>query len=300
MDLAIKTFYTVANLGSFSKAAEAMYISQSAVSYTIKKLEKEIGVELFERKSNTVCLTPAGEVLFEYAQEYLNKWEELKEELNKYNNDSAGTLKIGVASLISDNVIQVVLQQIKQKVPGIDIIMIVGNSHDLMEKMRNNEIDFAFVSEPIVSDNYCVIPFCDDELVLIVNPHHPWTKLPSISCEDLKSMPYISREEGSGGRKIIEANLKEIGIIYSDLNIAFTVGSTDAVKHVVENGKGFSFVSAMSVQKEVENGMLHTVKVDNLIMKRKFILVNKKSTLRTKFKKLFFDEIVDITNTSTE
>lgn len=301
MNLPIKIFYTVARLGSFSRTAEELFISQSAVSYTVKKLERELNVELFDRSNNSVRLTPAGEILYEYARAHLLRWDELLELLGEYQKiGSVGMLNIGVAVLISDYVIQNILQPFKQKAQGVDVTMLVGNSNTMMEKLRGNRIDFAFVSEPIPAHNLCVIPVHCDELALIVNRDHPWRNLGSISADMLGSMPYISREEGSGLRKSIESNLREKGIEPVSLPVGLTVGSTDQVIQSVENGLGYSFVSSLSVQRQVERGILRSVRVEGLAMTRRFLMVAKKSTLRVPLKKRFFDKVVETANLETD
>ena len=163
--------------------------------------------------------------------------------------------------------------------------MLIGDSHELIIKLQQKEIDLAVVSEPVTLKNYNVLHFFDDEIVPIVNISHEWADEKIIMVDDLFKKPLISREEGSGSRKIFEKFLRQNKLDPRLLNISFSLGSAEAVKAAVINGMGYGVISKIAIQDELSRQILKIVNVNQMKMNRNFLILfspEKKENIRFK------------------
>ncbi|MDI7260643.1 MAG: selenium metabolism-associated LysR family transcriptional regulator [Thermodesulfobacteriota bacterium] len=282
-DFRLKVFITVAELQSFTKAGEVLYITQPAVSFQIKSLEEEFGVRLFNREQNKVVLTDIGKVLYNYAKEIFKIYEEAKEEISKLTNSLKGKLIIGVTSIIGKYYLPVVIEAFKQRYPDVEILAQISNTEKIIKSLLQNTLDLCIVSEPLslYGDSFLYLPYIKDNLVLIVPSNHRWVSRRSIPFEELLEEPFIIREEGSGTRDIIEQYLREKGKGLEDLNIIMALGSTEAIKGAVDSGVGVSILSKCAIKIELKIGSIKIVKIEGMEMFQNFIIVYPK-----KFQKL--------------
>lgn len=274
-DFRLKVFCTVAELHSFTKAGEVLYITQPAVSFQIKSLEEEFGVRLFNRDQNKVVLTEVGKVLFNYSKEILKIYEEAKEEIGKITDSFKSKLIIGVTSIIGKYYLPVVIEAFKQKYPDVEVLTQISNTERIIKSLLQNTLDLCIVSESLYSygEPFIYLPYVKDKLVLIVPSKHRWVGKRSITLEELIEEPFILREEGSGTRDIIEQYLREKGKEVEDLNIIMTLGSTEAVKGAVESGVGVSIISNCAIKLELKVGSIKIVEIESMKMFQDFIIV---------------------------
>lgn len=273
MESRLKIFYTVAQLKSFTKAAQVLNLTQPAITFQIKNLEDHFQTRLFYRDANKISLTPSGKVFFRHVKNILDEYETAKKEIAKVSGKIRGEIRIGIASLLGKYLLPKLIGHFKNEHSLIEISMLVGNSGKLIQELKEHALDLVIVSEPISAQHFIVRPFLDDELVVIINPHHKWAQREFIEMDDLLTESFIDREEGSGTREVFKNFLSTRNISLKNLNIILTMGGSEAVKSAVESGVAYGIVSNMAVSREIKMGLLKQVKIKDVVLKRKFLIV---------------------------
>lgn len=273
MDFRLEIFHAVARVRSFTKAAEILNLTQPAITFQIKNLEEEFSTRLFNRDQNRITLTETGKILFRYAEKILEEYAKAHDEIAKITDALSGEVRIGVASLLGKYLLPKLIGSFKQRYPHITIIMLVGDSAHLIQKIQEHTVDLIIVSEPFSLKNFVVKPFIDDEIVVIVNPEHKWANRKHIEIEDFLKEPFIAREYGSGLREVFKNFLSSKNINLKSLKIVMTLGSSEALKSAVESGIGYSIISNMAVKREIELGLMKQVSVKDMNLKRRFFVV---------------------------
>lgn len=273
MDFRLKIFHTVARVKSFTKTAEILGLTQPAITFQMKNLEEEFRTRLFNRDQNRITLTETGKILCRYAEKILGEYENANIEIAKITGRLGGEIRIGVASLLGRYFLPKLIGKFKQKYPNIKIIMLVGNSAQLIQEIQEHTVDLVIVSEPVSLKNFVVKPFIDDEIVVIIHPEHKWAVRRHIEVEDFFNEPFIAREPGSGLREVYKNFLNSRNISLKNLNVVLTLGSSEALKSAVESGVGYSIISNIAVKREVELGLLKQVPVKEMNLKRRFLVV---------------------------
>ena len=273
MESRLKIFHTVAQLKSFTKAAQVLNLTQPAITFQIKNLEDHFQTRLFYRDANKISLTPSGKVFFRHVKNILDEYETAKKEIAKVSGKIRGEIRIGIASLLGKYLLPKLIGHFKNEHSLIEISMLVGNSGKLIQELKAHALDLVIVSEPISAQHFIVRPFLDDELVVIINPHHKWAQREFIEMDDLLTESFIDRVEGSGTREVFKNFLSTRNISLKNLNIILTMGGSEAVKSPVESGVAYGIVSNMAVRRDIEMGLLKQVKIKDVVLKRKFLIV---------------------------
>lgn len=273
MESRLKIFHTVAQLKSFTKAAQVLNLTQPAITFQIKNLEDHFQTRLFYRDANKISLTPSGKVLFRHVEIILNEYENAKKEIAKVSGKLRGEIRIGIASLLGKYLMPKLIGHFKNEHSLIEISMLVGNSGKLIQELKEHALDLVIVSEPISAQHFIVRHFLDDELVVIINPYHKWAQREFIEMDDLLTESFVDREEGSGTREVFKNLLSTRNISLKNLNVIMTMGGSESVKSAVESGVAYGIVSKMAVSREIEMGLLKQVKIKDVVLKRKFLIV---------------------------
>lgn len=270
MDYRDLVFIAAAENLSFSKAAEEMFISQPAVTKHIAELERKWSISLFVRKGNKIYLSEAGKLAYTHLKEIKQSYSELEFELGRLNNTFKGRLRLGASSTISQYLIPSVISAFYKKYPKIEFFLISGNSHEIEEKLLDNEIDLALVENDSSQSNIKYISFQDDEIVVVTGSKSAYSKLQSISAKDLAEIPVVLREKGSGTLEVIQRKLHKNKINLDDLNIFLHLGSTEAIKNFLDDFDGIAIVSEKSIQKELRLGQITKLSIKGMSFHRKF------------------------------
>lgn len=272
----LEVFIKVAESGSFSKGAEATFITQSTVSQHISALENEFGLKLLDRTGKGALLTEAGKLLLERARRLVEYAREIPVAIDRFKGVEEADLNIAGSSIPGEYMIPAALPLLINRFPGLTIFLLQGDSREVLQKVLAEEVEFGVVGGRFAEDSLEFTPFTRDELVLIAPAGHRWAGVPEISKEELLGEPFVLRETGSGtGKATVEA-LREVGIDPSRMRVAAHLGSNEAVKRAVIAGIGVSFVSAISVQWELAQGTLIQVPVAEVCIKREFYLASRK------------------------
>lgn len=265
-----RVFYEVALKLNMTEVAKSLYMSQPAVSQTIRELEDELDVKLFDRLGRKLYLTHKGEIFFNYVRRILNLYDECTETLRDINELKGGKLKIGASTTIGIYILTDIIGKFNKKYREIDVSITIENTKIIAQMILENKIDFAFVEGPVYSDEIIVEEFCNDELTFIAPPDHPWAKDRRIKLKDVEKEKIIMREEGSGTREVVENALKAQEISYK---IDIELGNIEAIKKAVEAGLGVSCISKRCIEREVAEGRIAAVQIEGLRIFRDLHLI---------------------------
>lgn len=239
----LQTFVDVADRRCFSKVAAMMNVTQSGISRQIKALEQEVGVQLLNRNTSFVELTPAGRIVYSRALSLLAEWEQILHECHGLKQELSGTLKIGASTIPGTYLLPRIIKSFQDQYPKVEFSVLIDDSSAILTKLENRQIDMAVVGRKPEQSHIQAQSIAEDRLVLIGNrPEQRITKL-----EEIKQWPIIVREKGSGTRTAMDQSLKQHGIQPEELHYAAEVSSTESILAMVEAGIGVSFVSNWSV-----------------------------------------------------
>lgn len=272
----LETFCAVARSGGFTLAAEQLGLTQPTVSYQIASLEDELGTKLFDRAGRVVTITRSGEILHRYAVKVLGLTSEAEQSIRKLKGLLWGEIKTGASTIPGEYILPGILQQFREDHPGIEIAMVVDDTMGIVKRVLNDEIEIGVVGATEKGDKLTFTKFFSDRLVLIAPAECTWFTGGSATLEELRRAQFVMREDGSGTRTAMRQKLKEIEFSIDSLDVAMTLGSTEAVKRAVESGAGVSIVSERAVRNEVKLGLIKEMKVEGLEMTRDFFIVNRK------------------------
>lgn len=278
-DHKLKVFCTVAETKSFSKASEIILLTQPAVSLLIQAIEETYETKLFDRASNTVTLTPAGEMLYKYAKEILNLYAAAEKNIGEITGFVKGSLSVGASSTIGNYLLPGVIAAFRKTHPKIKVRLLVGNTKRVVEFLNAGDIAIGLVEGDVAGQKMVVDKLVTDELALIVPPLHPLAKKRNVSIFEITKEPFIFREEGSGTRQVIEKYLGKYSITPQNMMISMVLGSTEAIKESVENGMGLAIVSRWAVRKEIKYGTLKPLSFKEEKMLRDFSLIFQKKAI---------------------
>jgi DNA-binding transcriptional LysR family regulator len=287
-DRRLQVFHAVAKQMSFTKAAETLFMTQPAVTFQIKQLEEQYNTRLFERGHGRVALTPAGQIVYEYAERILALSAELDTRLKEMTGRLSGPLLIGASSTIAEFMLPRVLGEFKSRYPDVHARLFVANSGIVEGRVGEHSIDVGLIEAPSHLASLATEPCFEDELQVVVSPTHPLAKLKSVTPKQLLAHPYISREEGSGTRESTELYMREAGIGENELRVEMELGSPEAQKGVVSAGAGFAILSGLAVEKEKKLGDLVAVPLQPRLM-RTLSLVYPKEKFRSRLVSTFVE-----------
>lgn len=268
----LKTFLEVAKLGSFSRAAEKVLRSQPAVSAQIRQLEQEYGHKLFDRSTKSVRLTPAGEVVLDYARQLLELRGHSLQAASDWNGIPTGTLSIGANEGTFMYVLPKVFADYHRKFPRVKISVYRSFTHKVSEKVEEGAIDLGVVTTPVKSPSLAATPVFRDRILLMVGPRSPLFEQRSVTLQEFAQQPLIIPKTGSI-RKLMEKNLRPYR---EHLNITMELTSVVMIKQFVMDGFGVSLICASFAAENVRRGEARLLKIEGMDLWRELALVHRK------------------------
>ena len=273
-------FVQVAELKSFSRAAQRMYLTQPTISQHIYALESYLGTRLFDRLGREVALTRAGEVLYGYAKQITALRGKAQQALDLFLGKKSGHLVLGASTIPGEYILPQQLGQFKILYPAIRITIRIGDTGKIIDELLARKIELGIVGAKLANPRLQFKSFVEDELILVVPRGHRWWKRPSIALDELNDEPFIMREAGSGTRMSMEKLLHEHGISTDTLKIIAEVGSTTAVKQAIKAQLGISLISARAVEEELKLGIFRKIAIQKVRFPRTFFIIqDRKQTL---------------------
>ena len=255
----LEIFTKIVELKSFSKAAEAVYLTQPTVSGHIQSLEEELGQRILDRLGREVVPTKAGKVLYEYAKKMVGLRDEAGQALDQLMGRMKGEIVIGGSTIPGEYLLPSIIGRFREKYPEITVVLKIGDTSDIVNRVLTGECEVGIVGSRVDDSWLEYREFVKDELVLIASPKYPLPKKGDVTAKELASIPFVMRERGSGSRMTIEKRLSEIGIDPSEINIVAEMGSTEAVKQAVKVGLGVSIVSSIAVAEDLCHNSLKVI-----------------------------------------
>lgn len=268
----VQVFRAVAELASFRRAAEQLHLSQPSVSQHVQLLEDELGVRLLDRTSTGVVITPAGELLLNFARRASRLSQQTLAALARLEGQPGGQLKLAASTTVAQYLLPKILGSFLKDNPRIELSVKSGNTDQVSAWVLSSEVQLGMIEGPPANKELTVEPFMDDRLALIVPRDHRWAgKRMGIGA--LTTVPLLMREAGSGTRRVTEQALRRAGLRLNQLTIAMELDSTEAIVSGVEAGLGVGFVSEIAIRKELRLGTLATAELAGLEIRRSFALI---------------------------
>ncbi|HEY8541688.1 MAG TPA: LysR family transcriptional regulator [Pseudothermotoga sp.] len=283
----LRTFYFVAKLKSFTKAAEALALTQPAVSIQIKSLEQEYGTILFERAGREIVLTEAGKILFSHVERIFSELERAESRLREYSDPLRGTVSFGSSILCSTYLIPPILGKFRQLYPSVRFSLKVRYAEEVLKFIIENEIDFGIMGEgnKVNNEVFEVRQLLEDELVFVMPSSHNIDKN-EVTLEEIIDENFIFPEEHSALRKYLNQKMDELGV---SVKPYIEVGNIEVVKKFVEQNFGCSILSYISVKEEINSGKLAMRRIKSPFFRRKIILVKKRGRTLPPSAEFFID-----------
>jgi len=275
LDLAVtlrqlRTFKTVADLKSFSQAAQRLKLSQPSISYQVKELEEALGVPLLDRLGKRVQLTEAGTVLYGYARRMLEVLDEAAVAVEEIRGIKRGTLRVGASTTVGIYLLPAALGAFKKMHQGLVISLEIGTRERVQEQVLRSELDLAVVGPALKDPELAIVPFLTDELVVVAPAGHALAGRKRLDLKDLTGQPFVMREPASGSRQSLEKAARKSG---ARLAVAMELGSNGAIKHAVESGLGLAVISRYACALEFASGRLVELDVRGFPIRRDWHIV---------------------------
>ena len=274
----LEIFVQVARLRSFSRAAEALYLTQPTVSAHMNALEEELGIRLVVRSTKELRLTPPGQVLERYAAEILGLCQRAEQEVRTAAGAIAGTLSIAASTVPAQYLLPQALPALRQRYPQVFFQVRQGDSSQVIQWMTENGAELGIVGAPALRPGLLCVPFLTEHLVIAAPNTPPYQRLEGkLTPQLLRTLPFLVREPGSGTRKQADQFLRSLGLEPQTLNLAAQLESTESILQGVKYGLGISIVSQYAAREEAVSGRVLLFHWDSPLLERQFYLLYRRS-----------------------
>lgn len=285
----LKAFIAIVDAGSFSKAAERLFISQPALSQNMKQLENYFTVSLIKRTPHNLTLTEAGTLLYNHAVKLVEMCELMEEDMNAFRASLNDTVLVGATTIIGGYAVPCSIFIFKSKYPEAKVKLKLGNRRQILDQLREDIIDIAVIEGDRPDENFVASEIHTEEMVVIAPNNGQWKNHTALGLEEFLQVPLIMREEGSATRSSTERTLQQAGIRLENLTVVMELNSVDSIKAAVEAGHGVSVLPRMAVKKELYNKTLCALRIDKLLFMQPIHIVYKRKarpTVASEFIKL--------------
>jgi DNA-binding transcriptional LysR family regulator len=254
----LRTLREVARAGSFSRAGEALRLSQPAVSVHVAELEAAFGTALLERVGKRAFATQAGEAVLRRAQRIFAELDAAVQDVAALKGQVAGRVRLGTSATATIYLLPPILRRLRRRHPAIEVSVVTGNAPDMIAGVLANNFDLALATLPAIGRELTVTNFYTDELVAIAPPEKQWLTRRSVSPAELAQHPLILYERGGNIRRVMDSWFARAGA--PPLNV-MEVGNSEATKTLVSAGLGVSLISAIAVRAEAKSRALAVMKL---------------------------------------
>ena len=249
----VRSLVSVAETESFTKAAELLRVTQSAVSHSIRALETQLGCKLLERSGKRVALTQHGVVLFRRFKAVLSELEKASEELAVLNRWGQGRLRVGVTHTLCTYLLPEVMREFRQLYPRCEIHIESGDTSDLVTLLDQSEIELALGMEGRAPGWARFEKMFEDKMVFVVAPIHPWASLKTVSAEEVEKESFLVYARASETYRLLKESFEANG---ARLRPSLSLGDMGAIKEMAKVGMGVGIVAPWTVTAEIEKGEL--------------------------------------------
>jgi DNA-binding transcriptional LysR family regulator len=269
----LEIFRKVVDLGSFSKAADAVHLAQASVSERIATLESMVGVKLLDRLGRKVVPTKAGELLHKHAVLLLEMKHTALLEMQGFLGIKEGEIRMGGSTIPGEYILPGMIGRFREQYPLVCVSLVIGDSSKIESSVLEGELELGIVGSKSLQKSLLTHELWKDQLVLAVPAGHRWAKRKEVSLQELAEEPFIFREAGSGTFKIVDAYLRTAKNGLESIQPVARLGSSTAVKEGIKAGLGLSILSARALDTELKTGVLKALKIKDMDMSRSFYLI---------------------------
>jgi DNA-binding transcriptional LysR family regulator len=283
----LEIFNAVVEHGQVTRAAQSLFISQSAVSLALHEMERQLGGSLFDRSGRCLELNDRGRYFLPISRDILDRLENLDSLMNEKDGYFAGSLSLVASSTVGNYVLPYLITAFKSMHPDVHFNMLVYNTRTAEKLIIDRSVDLGFVEGEVNNEQITVEKWFQDELVLICRPQD--SKESRIICDvatDIKKYKWVMREPGSGTAQIFK---NKLGDYVTDLNVVMELGHTEAIKKAVEAGAGVGCLSNLTVSRAINRGWLQQVHLEGVDMKRQLYIIQHKHKAKTRLMNEFLD-----------
>jgi DNA-binding transcriptional LysR family regulator len=276
--------------GSFSRAAKKMNITQPALTKNIQSVEDCLGLRVVNRSNAGITLTAEGQVIFNYARKIIKLKNEAREKIRQMQENTGGEIYIGASTIPATYILPRALSLFRKKNDTIRVHIQTADSDETMNMVLAGEVEMGLIGKKPLNKKLLAEPLWKDRLVLAVDRKNAWCKKKSVTLEELVKEPFVVREKGSATREVWESYLKEhhtAGL--NQFNICSEFGSSEAVKEAIIAGLGVSIISRHAVVRELRQGQLEEVKIEDCRLERDLYLIRPRQLVLQPFHQLFID-----------
>jgi DNA-binding transcriptional LysR family regulator len=291
----LRILKAIAAEGSFKRAADSLYVSQPAVSLQVQNLERQLDVPLFDRGGRRAQLTEAGHLLLSYGDRILTLCEETCRAIEDLQNLQGGTLIVGASQTTGTYLLPRMIGLFRQDYPEVAVQLHVHSTRRTAWSVANGQIDLAIIGgevPPELQDSLEILPYAEDELALILPVTHSLARLATIQKDDLYKLQFITLDSQSTIRKVIDQVLSRGGIETRRLKVEMELNSIEAIKNAVQAGLGAAFVSVSAIEKELQMGVLHRSRIEEVVVKRMLSVIVNPNRYRSKAAEAFVEKIL--------
>jgi DNA-binding transcriptional LysR family regulator len=277
----LETFCRIAELKSFSKAADDLFLTQPTVSGHILSLEQTLSLRLFDRTSREVRLTKAGEVFLEYASKILSSRKDLLNALSEFSHGIRGELSLGASTIPGEYLLPKLMGDFKKEHPRFVISLKIADTKEIIQYVLRDNVEFGIIGARLNHPSLHYEKFEVDEIIVVAPPDHPLTRKKRVTIEELLKEPWIIREDGSGTQMAVEKALRKKGRSLKQFNVIMEMGSTSSMKGGVKAKLGLAFLSKRATEEELDQGFLLPIDVEGLepILRQIYIVSHRGRTL---------------------
>jgi DNA-binding transcriptional LysR family regulator len=283
----LETFAAVARLKSFSRAAEALHLTQPAVSIQIRQIADAVGLPVFEQHGREIALTPAGEELLVAARGLDDVWNRFESAIAGLKGLRRGKLRVALVTT-AKYFLPRMLGAFCRRYPDIDIELEIANRERIVERLRGNQDDLYVMSYPPTDLDIVSRPFLDNELVVVAPPGHPAAGR-RLTLADLAGEHFLLREPGSGSRHAVDEHLRTAGV---RLDVRLSLASNEAIRDLVASGLGLAVLSRHALGDAIERGELVVLDVAGFPLRRPWSVVHLRGKVLPLPAQAFLDELL--------
>lgn len=274
IDFRLRVFQMVARQLSFTAAARQLYISQPAVTRHINELEKNIQKPLFYRHGTHISLTREGELLLTYASKIIQLYEDFDTDKNALQDTISGQLRIGASTTVAQYILPAILAQFQKTFPEIQLHLQNANTLIIEQMVSEQKIDIGIIEGQALNPLLHYDSFIKDEIVLVTRSANPQLKSGFIAAGQLKTLPLVLREKGSGTLDVVLNVLNKNNIFEKELQAVIELGSTESVKKYLMYSDAFAFLSIHTIIPELASNQLRVIEIKNIEINRTFQFVS--------------------------
>ena len=293
----LRILKAIVDEGSFKKAADSLFVTQPAVSLQVQNLEKQLEIAIFDRGGRKAQLTEAGKLLLNYCEKILGECQETCKAIEDLNNLKGGSLIIGASQTTGTYLMPRMIGHFRQKYPEVSVQLQIHSTRRTGWSVANGQIDIAIIGGQLpleLNESLQVIPFATDELALVLPTNHPFAKSKILTKEDLYSLRFITLDNQSTTRKVVDQLLSSSGLDVQRLHIEMELNSLEAIKNAVQSNLGVAFLPVVSIERELAGGTIHRPIIADLEVKRELKVITNPGRYSSRAAAAFTQDILPL------